>query len=87
MLQFNFKTLSQEVADEMRSTPRTIRENSPGINPQTDKSYDGAHTDNYMQPDAVTRVGQPDRTPNNHRTSIHDLRHNPTPNCNDDYRY
>ena len=78
---------SEETADEMRTTPGTIRENSPEIVPQIDRSYDGTDTDHYMQPDADTSVEQPDPTPTNPRSSRFDLRHNPKPNCNDDYRY
>ena len=71
----------------MRSTPRTIREKTPEIIPQTDRSYEGTDTDHYMQPDADTSVEQLDPTPTNPRSSNYDLRHNPDPNCNDDYRY
>ena len=78
---------SKEAADEMRSTPGTKREKSPEIIPQMDRSYDGADTDHYMQPDADTSVEQPDPTPNNPCSSKYDLRHNPKLNCNDDYRY
>ena len=39
-----------------------------------------------MQPDVDMSVEQPDTTPTNPRSSKYDLRHNPTPNCNDDYR-
>ena len=78
---------SEETGDEMRTTPGTIRENSPEIVPQIDRSYDGTDTDHYMQPDADTSVEQTDPTPTNPRSSRFDLRHNPKPNCNDDYRY
>ena len=36
---------SEEAANELRSTPGTIRENSPEISPQADRSYDGTDTD------------------------------------------
>ena len=77
---------SEEAADEMRSTPGTIREVSPEIIPQTDRSYDGTDTDHHMQPDADTIVEQPNPTPINPRSSKYDYRHNPKPNCNDYYR-
>ena len=77
----------EEAADENRSTPGTIRENSPGIIPQTDRSYDDADTDHYIQPDADTSVDRSDPTPINRRISKYDLRHNPQPNCNDGYRF
>ena len=71
----------------MRSTPGTIRENSPESIPQADRSYDGTDMDHYMQPDADTSVEQPDPTTANPRYSKYDLPNNATPNCNDDYRY
>ena len=77
---------SEEVADEMRRTAGTIRENSPKLIAQTDRSYDGTDTNHYMQPDRDTTVEQPDTTPTNPRSSKNDRRHNPKPNCNDDYR-
>ena len=78
---------SEEVADEMKSTSGTIRENSPEITPQADRSYDATDTDHYMQLDADTSVERPDPTPTNLRSSKYDLRHTPKPKCNDDYRY
>ena len=78
---------SKEAADEMRSTPGTVRDNSPEAIPQADGLYDGTDTDQYMQPVADTIVEQPDPTPTNLRSSKYDRRHNPKPNFNDDYRY
>ena len=78
---------SEEATDEMRSTQGTIREDSREIIPQIDNSHDGTDTDHYMQPDADTSVDQIGPTPTNPRSSKYDLRHNPRPNCNDDYRY
>ena len=78
---------SEEEANEMRSTPGTVRENFPENIPQADGSYDGTDTDHYMQPDADTSVEQPDPTPTNRRSSKYDLRHIPKPNCNGDNRY
>ena len=71
----------------MSSTPGTIRETFPETILQTDRSYDGTDTDHYMQHDADTSLGQPDPTPINPSSSKYDLRENPKPNCNDDYRY
>ena len=71
----------------MRSTSGTARESSPEIIHQVDNSYDRTATDHYMQPDAETSVEQIDLTPANSRSSKYDLRYNPRPNCNDDYRY
>ena len=78
---------SEEAADEIRSAPGTTKENSPEGIPQTDRSYDGTDTDHYMQLDADTSVEQPKPTPTNPRSPKYDLRHNPKPYCNDDYRY
>ena len=78
---------SENAADETRSTPGTTRQCSPEIIPQVHNSCDGTDTDHYMQPDADTSVEQNDPTPSNPRSSKYDLRHNPRPNCNDDYRY
>ena len=80
-----FTIRSEEAADELSSTPGTIRENSPEIFPQIDRSCDETDTDHYMQPDADTSVEQPDPMPTNPRSSKYDLCHNP--NCNDAYRY
>ena len=77
----------EEAADEMGSTPGSIRENSPEIIPQTDRSYDGTDTDHYMQPDADTSIEQRGPTPTNPCSTKYDLRHTPKPNCNDDYRF
>ena len=77
---------SEEAADEKKSTPGPIRENTPETIPQTDRSYDGTDTDHHMEPDADISVEQPDPTPTNPRSSKYDLRHNPKPNCNDYYR-
>ena len=74
-------------ADETRSNPGTIQEDSSEIVPHTDDIDNGTDTDHYMQPDADTSVEQIDPTPTNPRSSKYDLRHNPRPNCNDDYRY
>ena len=78
---------TEEVADETRSTPGTIQEDSSEILSHTDDIDDGTDTDHYMQPDADTSVEQIDPTPTNPRSSKYDLRHNPGLNWNDDYRY
>ena len=76
-----------EAADETRSTPGTIQEDSSDTLPHTDETEDGTNTDHYMQPDADTSVEQIDPMPANSRSAKYDLRHKPRPNCNDDYRY
>ena len=78
---------SKQAADEMRKTPEIIPGNSQEIIPQPDGSYDGRDVDHDTQPDAYKSVEQPDSTPTNPRSSKYDLRPNPKPNCNDDYRY
>ena len=78
---------SEKPTDKIRSTPGTIRESFPETFPQADRSYDGTGTDHYMQTDADASVEQLDPTSTNPRSSKNDLRHNPKPNCNDDYRY
>ena len=65
----------------------TIQEDSPEVLPHTDELADGTDTDHYMQSDADISVEPIDPTPTNPRSSKYDLRHNPRPNCNDDYRY
>ena len=77
----------EEAADETRSIPGTIQEDSSEIFPHIDEIDGGNNTQHYMQPDADTGVEQTDPTPTNPRSSKYDLRHNPRPNCNDDYRY
>ena len=75
-----------ETADETRSIPGTAQEDSSDIFPHTDEMGDGTDTDHDMQPDADTSVEQIDPTPTNPSSSKYDLRHNPKPKCNDDYR-
>ena len=77
---------SEEAANETRSTPGTIQEDSSETLPHTDVIGDGTDTDHHMQPDADTSVEQIDPTPTNPCSSKNDLRQNPRPNCNDDYR-
>ena len=78
---------SREAADETRSTPGTIQEDSSNIPPCADDIDDGADTDHHLQPDADNSVEQIHLTPTNPCSSKYNLRHNPRPNCNDDYRY
>ena len=78
---------SGKAADETRSTPGTIQADSSDILPHSAEIDDGTDTDHHMQPDADNSVEQTDPTPTNPRSSKYDLRHNPRPNCNDDYRY
>ena len=78
---------SGEAADKTTSTPGMIHADSSDILPYGDEIDDGADTDHHMQPDADNSVEQINPTPTKPRSSKYDLRHNPRPNCNDDYRY
>ena len=78
---------SEQTSDKMRNTPGIIPENSAEMIPQPDGSYDERDVDRDIQPDADTSIEQFDPMPTNSRSSKYDLRHNPKPNCNDDYRY
>ena len=78
---------SEQTADEMRNTPGITPENAPEIIPQPDGSSDGRDVDRDTQPNADMSVEQLDPMPTKPRSSKYDLRHNPKPNCNDDYRY
>ena len=77
----------EQAADESTSTPGTRPESSPEFFPQPDRSFDGMDTDRDTQPDADASVEQLDPMPTNPCSSKYDLRHNPKPNCNDDFRY
>ena len=78
---------SEQTADEMKNNPGITPDNSPEIIPRPDGSSDGRDVDCDTQPDADMSVEQLDPMPTNPRSSKYDLRHNPRPNCNDDYRY
>ena len=73
--------------EETCTTPGTIQEDSPEILPHTDEIGDGTDTDHYMEPDAAACSEQMNPTNINPCSKKYDLRHNPKPNCNDDYRY
>ena len=72
---------------EMRNTRGTTHECSPEILPPTDDTSDVADTCRHMEPDEGTSSEQQGSSPSNPRSSKYNLRHNPKPNCNDDYRY
>ena len=80
-LQSDFST------EEMRNTQGATHECSPEIFPQTDETSDVADTYTHVEPDVGTSSEQQRNSPNNPRSSKYNLRHNPKPNCNDDYRY
>ena len=73
--------------DETCIIPGTIQEDSPEILPHTNEIGDGTDTDHYMEPDEEVTVEPFSPTNINPGSTKYDLRHNPKPNCNDDYRY
>ena len=87
-------TNSQEIpvqsdfsTDEMRNTPGNPHVCSPDICPNSDQLGDLTDTCPHMKPDVETSSEQPQNSPSNPRSFKYNLRHNPKPNCNDDYRY
>ena len=80
-LQSDFST------QEMRNIPGTPHVCSPEIFPYTDEVSDVTDTCPHMEPDPESSSEQPQKSPANPRSSKYNLRHNPKPNCNDDYRY
>ena len=72
---------------EMTNTPGNPHVCSPEIFPCTDEVSDVTDTCPHMEPDAESSSKQPQNSPTNPRSSKYNLRHNPKPNCNDDYRY
>ena len=73
--------------EEMRNTLGTTHECSPEIFPPADETSDVADTYTHVEPDVGTSSEQQGNSPSNPRSSKYNLRHNPKPNCNDDYRY
>ena len=72
--------------EEMRNTPGNPYVCSPEILPCTDEVTDVTDTCPHMEPDVETSSEQQENSPTNPRSSKYNLRHNPKPNCNDDYR-
>ena len=73
--------------EEIKDTPGNQHVCPPDIFPNTDELGDVTDTCPHMEPDADTSSEQPQNSPTNPRSSKNNLRHNPKPNCNDDYRY
>ena len=73
--------------EEMRNTQGTTHECSPEIFPPADETSDVADTYTHVEPDVGTSLEQQQNGPSNPRSAKYNLRHNPKPNCNDDYRY
>ena len=72
---------------EMRNTPGNPHVCSPEIFLCTDEVSDVTDTCSHMEPDVESSSEQVQNSPTNPRSSKYNLRHNPKPNCNDDYRY
>ena len=73
--------------EEMRNTPGNPHACSPEFFPCTDEVSDVTDTCPHMEPDVDSSPEQPQNNPTNTRSSKYNLRHNPKPNCKDDYRY
>ena len=78
---------SDDSTEQMRNTLGNPHVCSPEIFPCTDEVNDVADTCPHMEPDVESSLEQPKNSPTNPRSSKYNLRHNPKPNCNDDYRY
>ena len=85
--QREFPVQSDFSTEEMRNTPGSPHVCSPDIFPNTAEVSDVTDTCPHMEPDAETSSGLPQNSPTNPRSSKNNLRHNPKPNCNDDYQY
>ena len=72
---------------EMRNTLGTTHECYPEMFPPTAETSDLADTYTHVEPDVGMSSEQQRNSPSNPRSSKYNLRHNPKPNCNDDYRY
>ena len=72
---------------EIRNTPGNPHVCSPEIFPNSDQLGDVTDTYPHKEPDVETSSEQPQNSPTNPCSSKYNLRHNPKPKCNDDYRY
>ena len=71
--------------EEMRNTPGNPHVCSPEIFPNTDELEDVTDTCPHMEPGVETSSEQPQKSQPNPRCSKYNLRHNPKPNCIDNY--
>ena len=78
---------SDSSTEEIRNTPGNPHVCSPEIFPNRDELGDVTDTCPHMEPGVGTSSEQPQNSPTNPCSSKYNLRHNPKPNCNDDYRY
>ena len=72
---------------KMRNARGTTHECPPEISPPIDETSDVEDTYTHAEPDVGTSSEQQENSPSNPRSSKYNLRHNPKPNCTDDYRY
>ena len=73
--------------EEMRNTQGIPHVCSPEVFPPADEISEVADTCTHVEPDVGTSLEQQRNSLSNPRSSKYNLRHNPKPNCNDDYRY
>ena len=78
---------SEFSTEEMKNTPGNPHVCSPELFPDTGEVSEVTDTCPYMEPDVESSSEQPQNSPTNPRSSKYNLRQNPKPNCNDDYRY
>ena len=71
---------------ETWNTAGTAQERFRELFPPMEDLCDVTDTYPYMEPDLETSAEQPNISPTNPRSSKHNLRQNPKPKCNDDYR-
>ena len=68
------------------NTPGNSRERSPEIIPQTGDLFVLTDTYPYMEPEEELSSEQPNHSPISCRNSKYNLRHNPQPNCDEDFK-
>ena len=73
--------------EETWNTPEIAQECPRELLPQIEELCDVTDTYPDMEHDEERISGQPNISSNNPRSSKYNLRHNPQPNCNGDYRY
>ena len=73
--------------EEIRNTPGNAHMCSPETFPCTDEDSDVTDTYPHMELDVESSSEQLENRLTKPRSSKYNLRHNPKPNCNDDYRY
>ena len=78
---------SDSSTEEMRNIPGNSHVCSPEISPNADELGDVTDRYPHMEPVVETSSEQPQNSLTNPRSSKYNLRHNPRPNCNDDYRH